>query len=329
MVRLFNKGDLPVLFCTSTLIEGVNTAAKTVLIYDKAINRSNFDFFTYSNIKGRAGRLGQHHVGQVYLFNAPPDEDSVQVAPTLFAEEDDAPDDYVVHLDEFETSSVVDGRFIALVKSLQVSKDELALAATVGLDNARLVKEKIEELGPASSALAWSGVPKYPSVAAVLQLICSVRRPAEFGVFTAKQLGYMVNQLRFAKTMRGFLNEYDANYTGDAASHDNIFKFLRACEYGLPQYFAVVELFVKQKFPSTDYSWFIHELSRWFMPEVLKNLDEEGVPMQVSERFFKAGDNMQSMRMRLELAVNGPGDSLSAFEVEWLAAALDMRTASE
>jgi hypothetical protein len=65
-IRLFNELKLPVLFCTSTLIEGVNTAAKTVLIYDKAINRANYDFFTYSNIRGRAGRLGQHHVGQVY-----------------------------------------------------------------------------------------------------------------------------------------------------------------------------------------------------------------------------------------------------------------------
>ena len=39
-VRLFNTDDLPVLVCTSTLIEGVNTAAKSIMIYDKAINRN-------------------------------------------------------------------------------------------------------------------------------------------------------------------------------------------------------------------------------------------------------------------------------------------------
>src|SRR5205814_165546 len=68
-IRLFNAGDLPVLLCTSTLIEGVNTAAKSVLIYDKTINRQDYDFFTFSNIRGRAGRLGQHHIGSVYLFH--------------------------------------------------------------------------------------------------------------------------------------------------------------------------------------------------------------------------------------------------------------------
>lgn len=35
MVRLFDQQKLPVLLCTSTLIEGVNTAAKTVMIFDK------------------------------------------------------------------------------------------------------------------------------------------------------------------------------------------------------------------------------------------------------------------------------------------------------
>lgn len=39
MVRMFNHSELPVLFCTSTLIEGVNTAARSVLIFDKSPSR--------------------------------------------------------------------------------------------------------------------------------------------------------------------------------------------------------------------------------------------------------------------------------------------------
>ncbi|MFC6495495.1 helicase-related protein [Ancylobacter dichloromethanicus] len=88
MVRMFNDLDLPVLFCTSTLIEGVNTAAKTVMIYDKAIDREDFDFFTFSNIRGRAGRLGQHHVGRVLLFNEPPAQTDTDVSPTIFGDEE-------------------------------------------------------------------------------------------------------------------------------------------------------------------------------------------------------------------------------------------------
>ena len=49
-VDLFNKGLLRCLICTSTLIEGVNTKAKNVVIYDNKISNSKIDFFTFNNI---------------------------------------------------------------------------------------------------------------------------------------------------------------------------------------------------------------------------------------------------------------------------------------
>lgn len=110
IVRLFNSEELPILLCTSTLIEGVNTAAKSVMIYDKSIDREDFDFFTFSNIKGRAGRLGQHHVGSVYLFHSPPDFDAFEVQAPLFGDLSDAPDGLAVHVSEEEKSPSLDKR---------------------------------------------------------------------------------------------------------------------------------------------------------------------------------------------------------------------------
>src|SRR5262249_5342424 len=109
-VRMFNEKTLPILVCTSTLIEGVNTAAKSVLIYDKTISRENYDYFTYSNIKGRAGRLGQHHVGRVYLFNAPPGAEEVEVSAPLFGDLDDVPDEFVVHISDEDTTAAITER---------------------------------------------------------------------------------------------------------------------------------------------------------------------------------------------------------------------------
>lgn len=109
-VKLFNNRSLPILLCTSTLIEGVNTAAKSVLIFDKKINREDYDFFTFSNIRGRAGRLGQHHVGKVFLFHGSPMQDAIDVAPPLFGDLDDAPDEMVVHIDQQELTPELKGR---------------------------------------------------------------------------------------------------------------------------------------------------------------------------------------------------------------------------
>ena len=56
-IKYFNEGRIKYLFCTNTIIEGVNTSAKYVVYYDNKIGTRDVDYFDYSNIRGRAGRL--------------------------------------------------------------------------------------------------------------------------------------------------------------------------------------------------------------------------------------------------------------------------------
>ena len=324
MVRLFNQMKLPVLFCTSTLIEGVNTAAKTVLIYDKSINRANYDFFTYSNIRGRAGRLGEHHVGQVFLFNDPPVQEEMEVSPTLFGDEDDAPDDFVVHIDEEDASDAVDQRVETLQQNLGLDRQGLRLASSIGIEAAVALKQHVRAALNDGLDLRWAGSPKYHEIGAVAAVICKVKRATEFGAFSDRQLTLLISKLSRAKRLKQFLNDQMETYSGSEYGHDNIFKFLRSCEYGLPQLFSIIELFVRQLGEPADYSYFVHELSRWFRPEMLKNLDEEGVPIQISERFETGASTRQEIVAALTAAVLYPTDALSDFEREWVAAALDL-----
>ena len=48
-IKLFNEGKIRYLICTSTLIEGVNTKAKNVIVYDNKIAKNKFDYFTFNN----------------------------------------------------------------------------------------------------------------------------------------------------------------------------------------------------------------------------------------------------------------------------------------
>jgi replicative superfamily II helicase len=163
-VRMFNSGTLPILICTSTLIEGVNTAAKSVLIYDKQIARKDYDFFTFSNIRGRAGRLGQHHVGSVYLFHAPPDEQSVEVEPPLFGDLDEAPDELVVHISDEDSSTAISDRVSELARTMELTPDELRLASSVGLEDAAALKQRTQIASREGASIHWSGSPKYGDV---------------------------------------------------------------------------------------------------------------------------------------------------------------------
>jgi hypothetical protein len=329
MVRMFNRSELPVLFCTSTLIEGVNTAARTVLIYDKKISRTDFDFFTFANIRGRAGRLGQHHVGQVYLFNEPPAVVETEVSPTLFGDDESASDDYVVHLEEEDTNAAIDDRVAALRRSLNLTNAQLRIASAVGLETALAVKSHVDAALRTSRALVWAGIPDFNTTLATVEVICKVKRPRELGAFSERQLAFLIGNLRGARTLKAFLLDHDRSFRGDKAAYDNIFKFLRSCEYGLPQLFALVQVFVEKRYPGADYSYFVRELSRWFRNEALRDLDEEGIPIQISERFLRPGDDKAALSQRLaEIAVRGH-PQLTSFERDWLLAALDIDQAGK
>ena len=68
-MKLFNSGTMSTLFCTSTIVEGVNTNAKTVVIYSNPSGKTDEGRkFLLLNINGRAGRYQHHFIGNiVYL----------------------------------------------------------------------------------------------------------------------------------------------------------------------------------------------------------------------------------------------------------------------
>ena len=71
-------------------------------------------------------------------------------------------------------------------------------------------------------------------------------------------------------------------------------KFLRASEHSLPEYLALIELFVSQTKPQTNYAYLLGGLPHWFRAEELKILEEQGVPIQISERFHIPGDTTKN-----------------------------------
>lgn len=66
ILKMFNEGDIKYLFCTSTIIEGVNTNAKNVIIINNSIGSNKLTPFVLKNIKGRAGRYYHHFSGRVF-----------------------------------------------------------------------------------------------------------------------------------------------------------------------------------------------------------------------------------------------------------------------
>lgn len=66
IIEQFNVGELDAIVCTSTIVEGVNTTAKNVIIYDQFKGPNELTGFDVKNIKGRAGRFLSHFIGNIY-----------------------------------------------------------------------------------------------------------------------------------------------------------------------------------------------------------------------------------------------------------------------
>lgn len=66
ILRMFNQNEFPYLFCTSTIIEGVNTNAKNVVVINNSVGNHTMSAFALKNIRGRAGRYYHHYIGRVF-----------------------------------------------------------------------------------------------------------------------------------------------------------------------------------------------------------------------------------------------------------------------
>lgn len=112
IIDYFNDGKLKYIFCTSTIIEGVNTSAKNVVIFDEKKGTNELDFFDYSNIKGRSGRMMEHYVGKVYNFiNIPKEEKIVVDIPFYEQNKDLITDEILVNIPEKDVKPQVRERY--------------------------------------------------------------------------------------------------------------------------------------------------------------------------------------------------------------------------
>lgn len=100
-IKYFNERKLKFLFCTNTIIEGVNTSAKNVIYYDDKIGTRDVDYFDYSNIRGRAGRLMEHCVGRVINLKKPPQAKEITVDIPAYTQ-DPIDDEVLVNIEQRE-----------------------------------------------------------------------------------------------------------------------------------------------------------------------------------------------------------------------------------
>ena len=296
-VRLFNNGHLKFLICTSTLIEGVNTAAKNVVIYDNKINRKPFDYFTYRNIQGRSGRMFRHFVGTVYVFHTPPQADLLNVDFPAFSQTETASDGLLVQLDEIDLH--VDGlrRVTAIKRQDDLSIETIRSNAHVDpqqqIELAKYIDRNAEALAP---ALGWRGEPSNDQIYAVCDilfdtLLSAVNRDV---VRSGKQLAYQLTQLRQygpVEFIRAQASTSNPRAPADPSDRvENALEFLRTwASFNFPRALTALDRIQAEVLPrlgrrAGSYASFAVRVENLMLSPALAALDEYGIPLQLVKK---------------------------------------------
>ncbi len=296
VVRAFNadQSSLRFLICTSTLIEGVNTKAKNIVILDNTIVRKKIDFFTFNNVRGRAGRMFKHFVGKIFLFHEPPKPGLPSVDIPMYSQGESAPDSLLMQLDSADLSDDAKERVQEYesqdVLALSVLRDNAGIDPKAQLALARHLKANAPALLP---FLSWKSFPSYDQLKVCTGLIWDfLRGDIKTGesVKSASQLTMKISNLR-KKTIRQLIDDdlkspYNATRNPDEIV-EGVFDFLRTwAMFHFPRLLmalgGIQAGILGQR--AGDYRFFASRIENLYLDPALFALDEYGVPWQTAKR---------------------------------------------
>lgn len=331
-VRLFNSGALRYLVCTSTLIEGVNTSAQNVLVLDSVLNRHPLDYFTFSNIRGRAGRMFRHFVGRVFLFGKSPEPTQTTIDIPIVSQSTRASPAALLQLPDDELSNEARKRLepfyaqdLLTVEVMRKNKGidparQLAVAATIRND-LRLWHEQLH----------WSGLPTFGQTVAAAQLMLDhLVAGQQQGRVTARSLATRLNVVRQAQGRVPQMVAQQLPYSAsrDDAVEDVLFFNRNWTGHIFPRNLMAIEriqadIFGRSNLPGGSYSFFAMQVENQFLSPYFVTLEEYGLPVQVAlklRRIGLGGDSLDEVLARLRVVAANPAAMhlLDPFEQEML-----------
>lgn len=297
LVRLFNEERLPILLVTSTLIEGVNTSAKNMVVLDHVIARKKYDYFTFANIRGRSGRMSKHFVGKVVVFNPEPQRADLNVEIPITTQSDKATPEILIQLPDDELTPRSKQRLGPYLNHPSVSADTLRANEGVSLDAQVQVASRLAaEPRRWQRALDWRGLPDTGQVREVSRLLESLV-PTSGAVRSMEQLGARINRMRYTRgDLRALVDDQVAErgVTVDDAMDDHLEFVRNYAQFAIPTGLVAAHRLARDVLGDAariaDPAAFAGELENLFQPSYTAVLEEYGMPTPLTRRLSRALD---------------------------------------
>lgn len=302
IIKAFDAEDIGVLVCTNSLIEGVNTRAKNIIILDKTIGNAGYNYFTFANIRGRGGRMLKHFIGRIFLFNPPP----VEMLPSIdipgLSQSDGASDSLLLSIDEEDRSERTRERLREVIEQPILSVETMRKNAGVSpADQIELAKH-LSTVSPRhlSETLWTKPYPTYKEILAVVSLVWEHIPPrgrTNHLATTAKQLSYLVKNLSDVDgDVRAFISTVTERAEGEDAYDSKVedaYNFLRFwIDHNLPARLRALDSIAKEILPVRgikpgNYEAFAARMEAGFQAPLLLTAEEFGIPSQVTKKLLR------------------------------------------
>ena len=293
VLHLFNSSKLKFLLCTNTIIEGVNTSAKNMIIYDNKIATKKFDLFTFNNIRGRAGRMFKHFVGNIYLNAEFAYQESLPIVDIpILGEQENMPETLLLGMEESDLSDGAKEMLRHLhsqtVLPYEIIKNHNDIRPGQLLNCANEIKSKLTEY---ADLLCWSNYPSKEQISCISYLVFSILYPEKKGngVLTSEQLAYRLKLLQKSSNFEAFIKEQLADVPQNEIDKEieESLKFVRNwCDYILPASLSALNdiqqyVFSQAGITPGDYSFYIQKIKNYFDKPFCSSFEELGLPIQI------------------------------------------------
>ncbi len=303
VVDLFNKSVINILVCTSTLIEGVNTNAKNIIIYDDCITKkTKLDSFTFNNISGRSGRMFKYFVGNVFIFGKKPEAKLPLIDIPIVTQSKNASESMLLQIsDDLNTegrekvSKYINQEIlpIYIIKNHQSIPPERLL---------NFAENLITNHRSWYGNMNWHGIyPNYNQLQLLSVIMYDYFSISGMGgsIRSAEQLNKKIRNVINNVTDKDLIQkEYDywsnndPSYTVDDAVQ-TVFDFKRnLVGYNLPKIILAINdiqenIFNRYGYSCGNYKAFAYSLESFFEIPALTTLEEFGIPFQISKKIVK------------------------------------------
>ncbi|EKO3471078.1 DEAD/DEAH box helicase, partial [Vibrio fluvialis] len=281
----------------------VNTSAENIVIYDNRNGTPKVDSFTHKNISGRAGRMGQYLVGNVFCLEKLPEKESQIVNLPIGQQDDDSPINLLAGIQPDHLSEQSNHNLLQFTKTSDIPIEIVRKHSSYDIEILEQAYELIEELSVIDmEQISIITKPKRYQ----LEILTRFIKKVESRALSRQQLHYedsdeLYNKLRayiYADSHTSYIRSqisyiYNANWSASIRSNAtdreltvvrNIFKHAVARAIALLQDLLNYKFVSNGLEPKANLGWLLHIFENSHLPASFSALEEMGIPIETLEK---------------------------------------------